>query len=128
MSERLPVRFYEHEEGPLHDLQQLPSDEARKVALWWLKRVERNPRLGLLLQWQQSTGDLSDCRKIYFEERDEPWNVAVSPKRSAGEERARFRIVYRLRPSEARPEYAEVVAIGPKRYVYVSAARRLGRL
>ncbi|HEY1563908.1 MAG TPA: hypothetical protein VGF72_04405 [Gaiellaceae bacterium] len=41
------------------------------------------------------TGDLSDCRKIYFD-------------------KARYRIVYRVLPNEKRPKSVEVTVIGAR--------------
>lgn len=61
-------------------------------------------------------GDLSDCRKLYFDERSD-----VPP---------RWRIVYRLLPDEAVPWSVDVVSIGRRAYAeaYVLAAQRLGRI
>ena len=78
-------------------------------------RLKRHPRLGLDLFDHAQFGDLSDCRKIYF---DEERNV--SP---------RWRIVYRLVPDALNPTSVEIVSIGRRRHaeVYIVAARRLGR-
>ncbi len=68
------------------------------------------------------TGDLSDCRKLYFDE-----TTDQSP---------RYRIVYRLLPTAERPTDIEVLAIGLKlayqdrdlSYIYTLVAEKLGRL
>jgi hypothetical protein len=73
------------------------------------------PELGSPLGMHPIVGDLSDCRKI-------PFGVAASAP-------TRFRIVYRLRPTDAAPAYAEVIVIGRRAdlSVYLEAVRRLGR-
>jgi hypothetical protein len=60
-------------------------------------------------------GDLSDCWKIYFDERAD-----VPP---------RWRIVYRLRPNNDQPTSVEIISIGRRAYAdaYLIAAQRLGR-
>jgi mRNA interferase RelE/StbE len=70
----------------------------------------------------RGTGNLTDCRKLYFDvARD------VTP---------RFRIIYRLTPSEADAKTVEVLAVGLKtehrnisaEYIYTVVGKRLGRL
>lgn len=82
----------------------------------YLAELKRRPRLGLQLIDHATLGDLSDCRKIYF---DEDRNVGP-----------RWRIVYRLVPNAQKPRTIEVVSIGRRRNaeVYTVALRRLGRL
>lgn len=125
----LDVRFFAHgDEDPLADLEALPSDALRKVALWWLKRVRRDHSLGKRLGYQVSTGDLRGLYKLYFDEEDEPWNpLWEPPDRPAGDPRPRYRIVYQLLPSEEDPALIEVVSVGPKPEVYWGAAKRVGR-
>lgn len=113
------------------DLRALPSDQLRKVAFGWLQRLRGEPRLGQRLDWRLSTGDLRDCRKLYFDERDEPLVRNFMTRTRAGEG-AQFRVVYRLLPRDEQPETIQVIAIGRKREedgegVYGRAARRLGR-
>ena len=92
------------------DFDALPTDDLRREAAGYLLRLKRQPFLGLPLENLPSTGDLSDCRKVYFDE-------------------ARYRIVYRLLPDEIHPEHVEVIAIGPRQHgaVYQAALGRLGR-
>lgn len=123
----LPLRFFAHgDEDPLAQIKALDSPGLQKVALWWLKRVRRNCRLGSPLGYHVSTGDLGGCFKLYFDEDDEPWNpLWQPPHRPAGDPRPRYRIVYQLLPAEEDPELIEVVSVGPKPEVYWSAVSRL---
>lgn len=79
-----------------------------------------NPKLGKPCGFAFSTGNLSDCRKLYFDEQPD-----VEP---------RYRIVYRLIPDEDRPVKAEVIRIGLKvphgdeEQIYRQVARALDRL
>lgn len=61
-------------------------------------------------------GDLSDCRKIYFD--------------TDNNQKPRYRLVYRLTPNEVRAVAVEAVAVGERRSLdaYVRAAKSLGRL
>ena len=72
---------------------------------------------GVPLEDHPSVGDLSDCRKVYFDEDDEG--------------KPRFRLVYRLLPNEVEAIEVEAVAVAVGRRAamdaYVRAARRLGR-
>ena len=90
------------------DLRRLGSAALKLEAVKFLIRLERNPRFGLPLG-PHEVGDLSGCRKIYFNG-------------------ARHRIVYRLLPDERAPTTVDVIAIGPREAlaVYVSAVERLG--
>jgi hypothetical protein len=97
------------------DFQQLPSDALRLKAARYLLRLKEHPRLGLPLTDHPKLGDLSDCRKIYFDERDD-----VPP---------RYRIVYKLIPDAVNPKEVEVVVVGRRasEKVYHDAIQRLGR-
>lgn len=116
---RLPVDFLDP--TARQQLLDLPSDELKRRALELLACVSKeNPKLGKPCGFAFSTGNLSDCRKLYFdEERD------VDP---------RYRIVYRLIPDEERPAKAEVIRIGLKvpygdeEQIYRQAGRALERL
>ena len=125
----LELRFFEHEdEDPLADLRALPSDQLRKVALWWLKRVRRDQSLGKPLGYQASTGDLRGLYKLYFDEDDEPWNpLWQPPDRPPGDPTPHYRIVYQLLPDEEKPDLIEVISIGPKPQAYWMAAARVVR-
>jgi hypothetical protein len=97
------------------DFQALPNDALRREALIRLTSLKDNPFRGRRLRAHPSLGDLSDCRKLYFDERPN-----VSP---------RYRIVYRVLPDEASPKSVDVVIIGPRASatVYLRAVTRLGR-
>jgi len=92
------------------DLRDLRSNALRLEALNYLVRLEASPHLGQRLAHLPGTGDLSDCRKLYFDE-------------------ARHRIIYRLLPDEKNPTEVDVIAVGPREglEVYTEAVRRLGR-
>jgi hypothetical protein len=96
------------------DFQNLPSDALRLEAARYLLRLRDHPRLGLPLSVHPELGDLSDCRKIYFDERDGP---------------PRYRIVYKLVPDATTPREVDVVVVGPRasEKVYREAIQRLGR-
>jgi addiction module RelE/StbE family toxin len=93
------------------DLRNLTSTSAQWEAAKYILRLERQPYLGQRLEHLAQTGDMSDCRKIYIDER-------------------RYRIVYRLLPDEKEPAQVDVIAVGRRERleVYIEAARRLGRL
>ncbi len=80
----------------------------------------KNPKLGKPCGFAFSTGNLSDCRKLYFDEQRD-----MDP---------RYRIVYRLFPNEDGPEKAEVIRIGLKvpygneEQIYRQVGRALDRL
>jgi hypothetical protein len=121
----IPVRLVQ--EVLDEDLPQLPSDRLRQVAMEWLIRLRREPHLGQRLQWRRGQ-DLSSCRKLYFDEKDEPRkeNFTFAPRPGG----PRFRIVYQLLPRPEQPELVRVLAIGPKypdegENVYGSASTRL---
>ena len=64
----------------------------------------------------RSTGNLDDCRKVYFDVRTE-----IRPPG--------IRIVLRLLPDESAPEQVQIVSIGPRSNLeaYRRAAARLDR-
>lgn len=92
------------------DLRGLGSNDLRLEALRYIVALAKKPRLGQRLENLPHTGDLSDCRKLYFNE-------------------ARHRIIYRLLPDDRRPTEVDVIAVGPREAegVYVEAVRRLER-
>jgi hypothetical protein len=79
-----------------------------------------NPRSGKPCGFALSTGNLSDCRKLYLDEAED-----MDP---------RYRIVYRLLPDEDKPAKAEVIRIGLKvpygdeEQIYRQVGRALDRL
>jgi mRNA-degrading endonuclease YafQ of YafQ-DinJ toxin-antitoxin module len=108
----LPVRLGPDQRA---DYAALRTEALRLEALRYLTRLKQHPRLGTQLRDHPTMGDLSDCRKIYFDERAD-----VAP---------RWRIVYRLLPNADAPTVVEIVSIGRRAYAdaYLIAARRLGR-
>ncbi len=94
----------------------LPSRALMERALTLLVEVSRGNLAGHQLEKLIATGDLSDCRKIYFD--------------TDNNQKPRYRLVYRLTPSEVRAVAVEAVAVGERRSLdaYVRAARNLGRL
>jgi ParE toxin of type II toxin-antitoxin system, parDE len=92
------------------DLRALGSNKLRLEAVKLIVALKIAPRLGRPLEHNPQTGDLSDCRKLYFDN-------------------ARHRIVYRLLPSERKPTTVDVIAVGPREAleVYEAAVERLGR-
>lgn len=105
----LPLRAFARKELE-EDMSALATDALRREAAKMMLRLKREPFLGQPLRRHPVVGDLSDCRKVYFDS-------------------ARHRIVYRLRPDEQAPTEIEIVAVGPRAAldVYTSAVRRLGR-
>lgn len=116
---RLPVEFFD----PIakQQLLDLPSKGLKRRALELLGQVSKeNPKLGKPCGFAFSTGNLSDCRKLYFDEQRD-----LDP---------RYRIVYRLVPDEDSPAKAEVTRIGLKvpygdeEQIYRQVGRALERL
>lgn len=96
---RLPVEFFDP--TAKRQLLDLPSKALKHRALELLAQVSKeNPKLGKPCGFAFSTGNLSDCRKLYFDEK-----LDVDP---------RYRIIYRLLPDEDGPSKAEVIRIGLK--------------
>jgi hypothetical protein len=96
---RLPVEVFDP--TAKQQLLDLHSKELKRRALELLAQVSKeNPKLGKPCGFAFSTGNLSDCRKLYFDEKRD-----VDP---------RYRIIYRLLPDEDGPSKAEVIRIGLK--------------
>lgn len=98
------------------DFAKLPSDNLRRRAIQIIVDVSTGELEGRPLEDHPSVGDLSDCRKVYFDETEDG--------------KPRYRLVYRLLSNEVEAVAIEAVAVGQRRVmaVYVDAARRLGRL
>lgn len=98
------------------DIKNLPTTNLQRLALQRITDVSNGSLTGIPLGDHSSVGDLSDCRKIYFDEQDE-----MAP---------RYRLVYRLLPNEVQAVCVEAITVGERNalLVYVEAARRLGRL
>lgn len=116
---RLPVEFFDPDAK--QQFLGLPSKQLKRRALELLAQVSaRNPRLGKPCGFAFSTGSLSDCRKLYFDE--------------AEDMDFRYRIIYRLLPHEDKPAKAEVIRIGLKvpygdeEQIYRQVGRALDRL
>jgi hypothetical protein len=121
------IRFRDRE-AVMADLRELPSKRLREVALGWIRRLRREPTLGQPLS-RRPGGDLSDCRKLYFDAGDEPWRDRAAGRTPQQADGPRYRIVYR-QLTEDRVEIIEVVAVGAKyapALVYERARRRLDR-
>jgi hypothetical protein len=98
------------------DVKNLPSENLKRRAIQIIVDVSIGGLEGRPLEDHPSVGDLSDCRKVYFDDQEDG--------------KPRFRLVYRLLPNEVEAVEVEAVAVGRRRLmeVYVEAARRLGRL
>jgi hypothetical protein len=93
----------------LSDLGNLtPTLLAEAYAL--LVKLKAAPTLGQPLGEHPEIGDLSDCRKLYFNG-------------------SRHRVIYQLQPDDANPRRVRVLAVGRRAnlLVYRSAMQRLGR-
>lgn len=98
------------------DLFALASRALMECTLTLLVEVSRGDLSGQQLEKLVATGDLSDCRKIYFD--------------IDNNQKPRYRLVYRLTPTEVRAVAVEAFSVGERRSLdaYVRAARNLGRL
>jgi len=98
------------------DLFALPNRALMERALALLVEVSNGNLTGQPLEELVATGDLSDCRKIYFD--------------ADNNQKPQYRLVYRLTPNEVRAVAVEAVSVGERRNLdaYVRAARNLGRL
>jgi hypothetical protein len=92
------------------DIRALPSDDLRLEALREILEIREFPFRSKPLGKLSTTGDLSDCRKKYFDH-------------------ARYRVIYRLLPDEQNPTQADVIVVGPRvgLTAYNEAIQRLGR-
>ena len=97
------------------DIKNLPSENLKRRAIQIIVDVSNGVLEGRPLEDHTSVGDLSDCRKVYFDDQEE--------------DKPRFRLVYRLLPNEVQAVSVETIAVGRRRLmdVYAQAARRLGR-
>ena len=97
------------------DVKKLPTVNLQRLALQKIIDVSIGTLVGIPLEDHAAIGDLSDCRKIYFDERDD-----ISP---------RYRLVYRFLPNEIQAVCVEAITVGERKLleVYAEAARRLGR-
>lgn len=93
----------------------LPDDSTRRMALLIAQSVREGKVRGVPLDRRASTGDLSDCFKVYFDPRG-----GITP---------RFRLVYRLRSSGLQVVAVQPVGVGRREGLdaYIRAGRNLGR-
>ncbi len=109
------------------DLKALGDPSLQRIALQWMSRLRRNPKLVRELAWREGQ-DLRSCRKLYFDEDDTPLETNFMPAKRA-DDRPRYRIVYRLVPDEESPTDAQILGVGLKRDseggVYPRFAQRL---
>ena len=98
------------------DIGRLAADDPRlaSVALRMVRDLEAGVVDGAPLSAMAATGDLRDCRKLYFGHGNP----------------TSHRIVYRVDEADRSVEILEVVAVEERSelYVYLLAAQRLGRL
>ena len=85
----------------VNDVKNLASENLKRRAIQILVDVSRGEVKGKPLMDHPSVGDLSDCRKVYFDDQD------------GG--KPRFRLVYRLLPNEVEAVEVEAVAVGLRR-------------
>lgn len=99
-----------------HDVQALPDMRTKKMALDMLVFLRDGRVQGEPLGVHVETGDLTDCYKFYFD--------------PSGAGKPRYRLVYRYTPDKVEAIAIEAVAVGERNglAVYLTAARRLGRL
>lgn len=98
--------------------------EAQRSVLTLLGRIANGELLlGQPCRFQHQTGNLDDCRKIYFD-----ISTGVEPT---------FRLIYRVLPNEQAPAMVEAITVGPKFVldaegnrdsIYVRVARLLDRI
>lgn len=81
-----------------------------------LRAITNQEIEGRLLVRRVTPGDLSDCRKVYFDE-------------SPDDPRPGWRLVLRFRPDDRNRVQVQIVAIGRRKdgEVYETAVERLGR-
>lgn len=78
----------------------LPTEVQRRVLQLLGTVANRDPKLGQPCGYQHATGNLSDCRKLYFDV-----DRNVDP---------RYRLIYRVLPDEDAPQSIEVITVGEK--------------
>jgi len=78
----------------------LPKEAQRRVLELLGDVANRSPTLGKPCGYQAATGNLGDCRKIYFDT-----EADVEP---------RYRLIYRVLPDETNPVIIEVITVGLK--------------
>jgi hypothetical protein len=112
VTERLDLTFHP---DAADEVRNLPTRRLQRIVLQRVVDIAKGELIGAPLNVRASTGDLSDCFKVYVDE--------------IGGPNPRFRIVYRLLPDPAAPTTVEVIAVGRRDNLdaYRSASMRLGR-
>ena len=99
----------------LDDLRALADidDALVDAGLQTVADLAQRRKTGKALGARHVSGDLTGCRRLRF---DLP-----------GHKPERFRVIYRLRPDDARPDTVEVISIGPRggHAAYQAAVARL---
>lgn len=98
------------------DILALVEGDLRLLALKKIKLIKEGKLQGRPLSDKKSTGDLSDCRKVLFDTRND-----IPP---------RFRIVYRELKNDIEVVAVEILSVGERFELeaYIQAAIRLERL
>lgn len=101
--------------GAINDIRSLPSKNLQRRALQISLDLHHGTLRGRPLTNNPSTGDLSDCYKVYFDENEE--------------QKPRYRLVYRHSGAKVETVAVEILAVGRRRLMeaYAAAAERLGR-
>lgn len=94
----VPLRLTALLPGFQHDIDALPDQATKKMALDMLVLVRDGRVAGVKLDSRVATGDLGDCYKLYFD--------------PDGSGKPRYRLVYRYTPNEVRAVAVEAVAVG----------------
>ncbi|MFB8241680.1 hypothetical protein ACFC58_34605 [Kitasatospora purpeofusca] len=107
------------------DILALPTSQLQRLALIRISQLTRGELRGAPLEAMARHPDLSDCRKLYFDE-------SQNEIRTVGGRAPAWRIVYRLRDALPGPDarlLLQVVAVGarPASEVYELAGARLDR-
>ncbi|MFF7291301.1 hypothetical protein ACFY9N_02075 [Microbacterium sp. NPDC008134] len=94
----VPLRLTALLPGFQRDIDALPDQATKKMALDMLVLVRDGKIAGVKLDSRVATGDLGDCYKLYFD--------------PDGSGKPRYRLVYRYTPDEVRAVAVQAVAVG----------------
>jgi hypothetical protein len=110
------VKFARPLNGFQADIDDLRDESAARMAVLQLKSVALGQLTGEPLNKRASTGDLSDCFKLYFD--------------PVGGQKPRFRLVYRIVVVPGGEQRVQPVSVGLRGDLdaYLRAARNLGRI
>jgi len=103
-------------DGFKEDLNRLGANEKLKTVIFnCIVSIRKNEQQGKPLTANPNTGDLSDCRKFYIDSEPE-----IKP---------RYRLVYRILPTEQDAQILELIAFGLRKNLsaYATAVSRLER-